>query len=268
MQGQRKPTRLLIILLVIALVSVMLTLSAQEKGKLPRTDEEKVKERLNQLPIVDYEAPEPSNPDERAKRRSNNKKFNAANGVKLNPLEVEVSTKHNEWELWLTSALPATQSSAIVIGEVIDAKAYLSEDKTNVYSEFKVRVNGILKNDDSEPITIGDSIITERLGGRVRTSSGHVATYQIAGQGTPQIGQRYVFFLGFNPYEAGTKSLTGPRGNMSRHILTAYELRAGKVFPLDNAGGKNFQDYKEQNESSFLDEIRRIVTASSQALPE
>jgi hypothetical protein len=42
-------------------------------------------------------------------------------------------------------ALPTHISNAVVIGEVTDAKAYLSEDRTSVYSEFTIRVGEVLK---------------------------------------------------------------------------------------------------------------------------
>lgn len=38
------------------------------------------------------------------------------------------------------TSLPAIESDAVVIGEVTDAHAYLSNDRTSVYSEFELRI--------------------------------------------------------------------------------------------------------------------------------
>ena len=63
-------------------------------------------------------------------------------------------------------ALPIIQSDAIVIGQVTSAQAHLSSDKTNVYSEFVVRVNDVLKSDRFGLPGVGGFITTTRPGGR------------------------------------------------------------------------------------------------------
>lgn len=223
--------------------------------------EEKLKERLNRLPITDYDTDLPSDPQERARRLAKGKSYDDPYGQKIDPSSkvVHIASRNQDWELGLESALPTAQSSAIIVGEVVGSTAHLSEGKTNVYSEFTVRVEEVIKNDGAEPITVGDSILTERPGGRIRTPSGHVQSYTISGQGTPEAGRRYVLFLGYNPREALRRNLKGPRG-MSRHILTAFELRAGRVLPLDNAGGRNFQQYAGLEESTFLHRLRLTTT--------
>lgn len=271
-----------VILVVLAFSTVALTARAKFDNQAPdrsdaanreQMEKEKKKRRLDfesQLPVVSYDAqdPELSDPNKRAGRLTKSKAYNDKRGVKPVLSEIETGVLNNEWEWGLASVLPSAQSAAVFVGEVTDARGYLSEDKTNVYSEFTVRVEEVLKNDGAEPISAGASVVTERTGGRVRFSSGRVASIYVSGQSMPRVGHRYVFFLGFNPYEANTKSLTGPRGDMRRHILTAYELRAGRVFPLDHAGGKNFQDHKGKDETAFLDELRRSIANLPQTSPE
>jgi hypothetical protein len=269
MRGYRLTVLFILILFIVAVSAVALrkeNQQAQEHQQAIREQKaknylrgQKVRNHQNQLPIADYDAPEPSDPVTRAKRLAKNKSFNDPREEKKTIAEIGVRARHNEWEWGLESSIPSAQSSAVIVGKVTDAQAYVSEDKSNVYSEYTVQVEEVLKNDTKEPIAVGDLLTTEREGGRVRFPSGRISTLYISNQGVPQVGRRYVLFLGFNPYEVGTKKLTGPRGDMRRHILTGYELHAGKVFLLDSAGGRNFQEHKDKDETSFLDEIRRSI---------
>lgn len=269
MKERKNGILLLLAILAITVVAAVVALRAQNKTSAPELNKEKTKEQLSKWPIVDYDAPDPSDPEKKAKRRKKNKSYNSRNGVKFDPASpVDRGALNNEWEFGLESTLPVKQSTAIIVGEVIEAQAYLSEDKTNIYSEFTVRVEQILKNDNADTINVGEIITTERQGGRVRFPSGRIESERIAGQNPPQSGHRYILFIGFNPYEAGTKSLTGPRGNMSRHILTAYEIRENRIYPLDSATGRNFQKEQGKDAASFLNEIRNAVAVLSQSSQE
>ena len=228
---------------------------------------QKITKALEKHPVVDYEAPEPSDPSKRAKRRAKSSTYNDPEGPKIDPSEYVVRASSNDWELALDSTLPAAQSSAVVVGEVVAGRAHLSEDKANVYSEFSVRVEEVIKNDPGEPISVSDVVVTERQGGRVRLPNGRISGYYVSGQNPPEVGRRYVLFLGFNKYDASNRRLTARR-EMSRHILTGYEFKEDKVFPLDGAGGKNFQEHSGKDAAAFLDEIRRAVTSSSGVVPE
>src|SRR5204862_422123 len=99
------------------------------------------------------------------------------------------ATNHFWWGL---SSIPTDQSDVVIVGEVNAAHAYLSNDKTGVYSEFTIQVEQILK----APIGISPtSIVAERLGGAVRFPSGWIIRYEIYNQGMPSVGQRYLLFL-------------------------------------------------------------------------
>ncbi len=260
---------LLLAVLAATIIIAGVVLRAQDKNDTSRPGTEKVKERLSKWPVVDYDSPELSEPEKRAKRREKNKAFNSPNRMKFDPASpLDRGALNNDWEFGLASTLPAMQSVAIIIGEVTEAQAYLSEDKTNIYSEFTVRVEEVLKNDGAGSINAGELVVTERQGGRVRFPAGRIENSRVAGQNPPEAGLRYVFFLGFNPYDAGTKSLTGPRGNMSRHILTAYEIRENRIYPLDFATGKDFREHQGKDAASFLDAIRRSLSIPSQSSPE
>lgn len=249
---------------VVLSVATVTAIYSSNNVQQQRVNKSKANDKLSKLPIADFDAVEPSDPDKREKRRAKNKKYNDPNSDshRNHILTSRVGAIISEWDFGLDSALPTTQSSAVIIGEVTEANAYLSEDKYKVYSEFTVRVEEVLKDDSTEAIAIGESIAADRLGGRVRVPSGRVGSFHVSGQGVPEAGKRYVFFLGFNPREAG--GITDPR-YLNRHILTAYELRSGVVFPLDSSGAVNFREYEGMSEAKFINSIRQSLAGSLKA---
>lgn len=149
-------------------------------------------------------------------------------------------------------ALPVVRSALVVLGEVVDAKAYLSNDQTGVYSEFTVRIERVFKNDESNVVFPGQLITTERWGGRVIFPSGRIIIYGNRGQGMPQLGQQYLFFLERNPEQY--------------NLLTAYQLRSDQVQPLDGRsapGGENSDwagnAYIGTTVTQFLRDVERSV---------
>ena len=120
------------------------------------------------------------------------------------------------------SDLPTDKSELIVEGRVTDSAAFLSSDRGAVYSEFTVQVNNILKDTSGLNVKTGDSIVTERFGGRVKYPNGQIVRYGIVGQGSPAKGKDYLFFLS-----------RAEQGNYN--VLTAYELQGNKVKALDGA---------------------------------
>ena len=147
----------------------------------------------------------------------------------------------------------------MIVGEVTDAKAYLSEDKTNVYSEFTVRIEEILKDSTAVPLAPGASITTVRTGGAVRFPSGKIIQRGFGGKPFPLTKARYVFFL---TYESDDQDYP---------IVTAYEIRAGVVSPLDalDIDGRllepyaEYQQYKGWNEADFLNKVREAIALTA-----
>jgi hypothetical protein len=74
----------------------------------------------------------------------------------------------------------------VVLGIVTSRDAYLSEDRTGIYSEFTVLVSEVFK-DPTKTIISGMPISVNRTGGAVRFKSGKFQKYQIAHQGMPDI---------------------------------------------------------------------------------
>lgn len=175
---------------------------------------------VTQFPTVDYQNGKAVPSSEKQQNRS--KKYNS-NGPAIT--EDKVSIFHSsDWDLRLP-ALPAEISAAVIVGEVTDAQAYFSADQTDVYSEFIVQISAVLKNDDKAGLAVGNSVVVERSGGRVRFPSGNVMVSATNHQDLPRVGKRYLFFL----------TNEGPDARVYEDflILTAYELRDGLVFPLD-----------------------------------
>ena len=119
-----------------------------------------------------------------------------------------------------------------------------------------------MKNDVDESIAVGERTATERLGGRIKFQDGQITTYIVAEQGMPDVGRKYLFFLGYNRREAGSRS---PR-EMNRHVLTAYELRGSKVCPLDGLHSMKAHEGKEV--TTFLSEVREVVAGASRNEPK
>lgn len=150
------------------------------------------------------------------------------------------------------SDMPVETSDLIIEGQVNDSKAFLSNDKTGVYSEFTVAVSIVLKNNEANSIKEGETITAERFGGRFRYPSDKIMPYKMSGQGLPSANAKYLFFL--------AKTVEN-----NYRILTAYELKNGKVSALDGArnyprGGKEvFDSHNEKDYESFVNEIKKKI---------
>jgi HAMP domain-containing protein len=210
-------------------------------------------------PIVDFNAPTPADPREKALRRSRSKlydyagdptdakKFSLTEGSEPVLLDLPISDGPKE------SPIPVQQADAVVIGIIIDARAYLSNDKTNVYSEFTTSLVDVLLNDRSASLYAGAVITTSRRGGTVKLPSGKTLVRGALGRTMPQIGNRYLLFLRKNE-EGQTFS-----------IITGYELRNGKVIPLDGLSKKTpqfsqYAAYENADETTLLNQVRESIS--------
>ncbi len=202
------------------------------------------------VPVVDYNASQATD----SGRQKKNRRHGGVSGFVDKSYKGGESVLTNDWEVGLP-ALPVDRSDAILIGRVIDAQAYLTDDKTSIYSEFKVVIDKTLKGDE-QALSPGTPIIAERLGGRLRLPSGRTNVYRVIGQAFPQLNGRYVFFL----------KRENAEGDYS--ILTAYELKGGRIVPLDGSSIEltsawQFDKYKDVDEQQFLNELQELIVRSS-----
>lgn len=231
------------------------TLSAQGQDKASQTQPP----NLDQIPLVDFEksAPSAPEPDPKAQALRKVKGERYAKRVKGFILDREIDGGMVLAFRYMEplSAFPLGGSAIIAVGAVVDAQAYLSDDKTGVYSEFSIRIEEVLKNDGLAPTFPGSLVVAEREGGRVRFPSGRIILYGNREEGMPRQGGRYVFFLS--------------RDEKRYSILTAYELRSGRVYPLDgrNAPGRDpslsvGDEYEDTDAARYLGDLQRALAQS------
>ena len=201
-------------------------------------------------PVTSYNTPEPTDPGVRAMRRARSSQYDNRRPQPISELPggIEELPLVTHWE-WGLPALPSAESDAVVLGEVTGAQAYLSNDKTGVYSEFKIRIIEVLKNPQDLPLSPIEAIVVKREGGAVRFPSARVQHYRIIHQGLPAVSREYLLFL---KYHNQTQDFT---------VLTGYELREDRVIPLDDLD--TFAVYKNTYSSAFLDAVRESISHSS-----
>ena len=243
---------LLILSVTVAVIGIAIVGGrAQTPGNNEQPNALKVKE--DKLPIVNYDDSEPGDANEKARRNARGKRFN--NSLRVAEPHPEAGAKGilDSWMQRLP-ALPVHASDGIVIGDITNAQAYLSPDKTGVYTEYTVRVDEVLKQYSAAPIVTGGFVDAQREGGRVRFPSGRVQSYLTHYQGVPVTGRRYVLFLKRNE-QADVFTL-----------LTGYEQRDGHVYPLDGvdlAQGATeipqFAAYKGVDEPTFSRALRSAL---------
>lgn len=251
MRNQETFTKLLLInALVVAMATMLTASSRRDPGSLAFAAQEKISkgEDKNKMPIAVYSASLPADSAERALRLARSGRYDKRFTETLDETSPDTTGRStiSDWYVYM-SALPAAESDAVVLGEVISANGYISSDRTGAYSEFAIRVNNVFKDDGH---LSRSSTIAVREGADVQLPSGRIIRYEIVHQGMPRIGRQYVFFLKYN--EQG-KDYT---------ILTGYELRKNRVFPLDEV--EPFTAYGKYDESSFLIAVREAIAQPSE----
>jgi hypothetical protein len=239
----------LIIVLTTIAVSLGTIGSHSQQDTSKKQDNKEVREDWSKYLVVDYDAPEPANLEEREKRKLKNKRYDNQHWVVKNtrPDIVRVGLVD---EVPPPPMIPAVESDFIIVGEIIDANAHLSNDKRGVYSEYTVQVSEILKEDGLNKVKLGHSVTVDREGGFVRYPNGQKLLYRHSDKDLPQIGSRYVLFL-----------INAERSPNYR-ILTGYELKESNVIPLDTAiASENFTGISELN---FIKVIRNRILESLQ----
>ena len=248
----KKPTSLIGLLSILGLTSVLLIMTfnshsqTKEGPQSPDID-------FKNFPIASLNDQLPMEPRSRAARDVKNKRFNS-NAKAISESSTQIFTLM-DWDVNLP-VFPIDRSSAVVIGRVIEAKAYLSEDKSAIYSEFKVQIDSVLKNDERIPLESERSLVVGREGGRVRLPSGKIVVSWINHQNMPTVGEKYAFFL--------THELPrGGDGGVDFYIVTAYELTKGNVIPMDDIPpGHPIAATKGRSESAFLNDLISLLGSS------
>jgi hypothetical protein len=284
-------TLVLVFFLTATATTVLRSRSA--KVQSPNQPQQTTDVSQSDVPIADFNAPEPAAPSERIKRGIKNRRHNLrernlapedkarfilreddnssprtiTTNKKASPRQqAGLNSKKSDYippviagevtdESAPEQSLPIAISDAVIIGEVKDAKAFLSEDKTAVYSEFIIQVDEVLKGSSSGPMTIGSYVTALRPGGGVRFPSGKVRKFLVAGRTLPHRQGRYALFLKYDDLA------------QAFYIVTGYELRGGKVFPLDGIPKygsdkhpfASYSKYLNADETTFLADLREAI---------
>jgi hypothetical protein len=240
--------RLLIIIngsiLPVALVLAFLTLTAFATFQDQRRGTTQDKFDESQFPIVEEYAFKAKAKEEQAKREVKAKRFRMV----MPAVSWGVLAGIHHWPADF-SALPVAESTTILIGEVTDATANLSDDRMAVYSDFIINPVSFFK-DSCNAAKDSSVLVATRVGGRVKFQNGHTLLVFNSGLGMPRIGRRYLFFL--------------KQTDADSELLTAYEIRDGKVIPLDS-GTSIFKAYENVNEAVL---IKDTPTKKSRAFPK
>jgi hypothetical protein len=256
-----KRTTLIFVLTIFIVSLTMISALPQSQVLTPQAKQQsnKVKQAedvdTSKFPVLDFVSTEIGNEKERAKREAKGKKYNTRHVPPITESKEKIFA-NIDWDAGLP-AFPIEQSAAVIVGKVNTAQAYLSQDKTSVYSEFEIQIEQVIKRDLSIDLAPGSSVLAERAGGRVRFPSGKIMVSVVSHQQMPQVGTRYVLFLTHQP-------LLGPVSPDDFFILTGYELRDGQVFPLDKLHpGHPITAYEGANADVFLNDLTSALLASS-----
>lgn len=175
------------------------------------------------FPTADFDEPAAVDPKTNQLRAEKRKRYDdSLNLVSTNPQSGEAESITTPEGFFNFPALPVKESSIVVTGVVLESTAHLSANKKAVFSEFKIAVQSVFKKIDAE-IVEGTVITADRIGGYVRYPNGQTVLCRIVGLNMPHVSSRYLFFI-------------NPNKKHDYTILTAYELTAEGVYPLDWAG--------------------------------
>jgi hypothetical protein len=173
----------------------------------------------NAGPVTDYNLALPNSGDVIQFRR----------GERYNIADTSVAElgENSEARLW---TLPSSHfkkdpmpfaSSDVVVGTVSAAQTHFSNDRRDIYSEFKITIQDVVKNSANPYLRVGNSVDIQRPGGAVRLPSGKVLTRAVYANSMPQIGGRYLLFLKYDP------------STDDYAVLMGYELDGDEVYRLD-----------------------------------
>jgi hypothetical protein len=248
MQFSRSTYFVFVVVVTVMVLSVTVFKAGKGSTKVQQnvraTSRESYQDRTDRYPVVAAEETEPDDPVKKARLKQQKQRYDKdAPFTTPGPNDEELAFRPESQ--FNFPALPVIKSEAIVVGQVQNAEAHRSTNKMNVFSNFEVRVDEVLKGH----LNIGTVINIQRVGGFVKYPGGRKVLFRLSGNGMPGVGSRYVFFLNLIDEDYT--------------ILTAYELAADGVVPLDNSA--QFQAYKGVSEISFTATLRDAI---SQAIPQ
>lgn len=253
----RKTTYLLLVLIAITLSFSLVRrnyffVDAQARRQQPDNKKdaraERYEEAKRHFPMIAYDEPNLPDTEENRAKKEKKKRFNELGNWVFATTQPYIAENVSLSGGYLNfPALPVAKSDIILIGVVSETMAQLSENKRNVFSEFLIIVETVLKTSNQE-VKKGSEVTLTRMGGYVKYPNGQKVLYRRSGVYMPRIGARYLLFVNsINKHDYG--------------ILTAYELTETGVIPLDMSS--QFLDLEGKSETEVLNELRNLVLNTS-----
>lgn len=270
-------SKLIIILSLVCAVSAInlftnmsskrfVNVSAQNEQIQTKKDENSL-ETKRRIDFID-EAAEPTSSQEREKRKKKNRRYDDKNKLKFSKKLTELPDGTGALgpisESPKLPSLPVVQSDAIVFGKVTGAQPYMTESQYLIYTEFTFQVEGVLKGNEIENLSEGNSIKVDREAGALRLKNGKKVYFDATDGGeTPRVNKRYLLFL---------KRIND---GLDISIVSGYELLNGKVFPLETSlvfsastgTTKKIMPFATMDETVFLQIVRDAI-ANPNNIPE
>lgn len=135
----------------------------------------------------------------------------------------------------------ARRVDAIVIASVKDKTSMFNEGETFIFTEHKVRVEEVIKNNSSAPIDPGSEITIMRAGGKVLVD-GRTITAIESTLKPIRVGTTYVLFLKWIPTTGAYQS------------ISPFEVRGNKLVALDTL----LHDFQgERDATAVLETVRK-----------
>lgn len=248
----QKTTYVLLVLIAITLTFSLVRRNyfvvEAQVGSQKDAKAQRYEEANRHFPTVAYNEPNLPDTEENRAKKEKKKRFDSLmKWVSPTPQWYIAENSAFPEGLFNFPALPVAKSDIVLIGVVGETKANLSENKRNVFSEFTVAVETVLKSNDLQAKQ-GSVLTVDRMGGFVTYPNGQTVLYRISGMYMPKIGGRYLLFLNsINKHDYG--------------ILTAYELTEAGVIPLDMSS--QFSVWEGKSEAEILKELRGLPLNTS-----
>ena len=144
---------------------------------------------FNKYPTVDYDAVESFTTAELEQRKIKNKRYDVIFPVMKTPSPDDVAVGGINEDEPTPSLIPSAESRLVVIGEVLNSKAILSNEKKGIYSEYSLRIQTVLKEDKERKLNVGEIITLDRAGGVIQYPSGQKILYFVKIHSPAQIPQ-------------------------------------------------------------------------------
>jgi hypothetical protein len=141
-------------------------------------------------------------------------------------------------------------ADAVVIGTIGDKSSQLTADETFVFTDYRITVEEVIKNNAAAPIQVAGPLTATRDGGVIELNN-RVFRARREDFDPPLVGQRYLLFLRFIP--ATGAYLTYGNGT--------FQLEAQRVGALGPAARTEITKSGFSSPPTFLSQIRTFATS-------